>query len=203
MSVSNSNPLYFCPLGDKFINLDEADLLVVSKNARRDLPKPGEPISKANVVLRRAYEEEAEEVEDICRYFWDETEVYRFDQTFSINQCNNILALAEGEIAGLLSWKKVEDTQIMVVLNVYPEFQGQGIGRMLVKEVMEQGRKQGCKRIRVATTNDDLPALALYQKLGFQLHQIFIGRVAEHHGEELPGFAGIPIRDEVQLEREL
>lgn len=203
MSISNSNPLYYCPLGDKFINQDEADLLVVSKRARQDLPKPGEPVAKSNVVLRRAYEEEAQEVEDICRYFWDETEVRCFDQTFEIGQCANILALAEGEVAGLLSWKKAGDDQILVVLNVYPEFQGQGIGRMLVKEAMEQGRKQGCKRIKVATTNDDLPALALYQKMGFKLHSIVLGAAAEHHDAELPGFAGIPIRDEIQLERNL
>ena len=203
MSVSNSNPLYYCPLSDKFINLEEADLLVISKKAKEDLPKPGEPVAKTNIVLRRAYDEEAGEVEDICRYFWDETEITCFDQTFEIGACNNILALAEGEVAGLLSWKKLDNAQIIVALNVYPEFQGQGIGRLLIKEAMDQGRKQSLGSIRVATTNDDLPALALYQKMGFQLYNLVVGRVAEHHHEELAGFAGIPIRDEVQLERKL
>jgi GNAT superfamily N-acetyltransferase len=203
MSVSNSNPLYFCPLGDRFINLDEADLLVVSKKGKEDLPRPGEAVAQSNLILRKAFDTEQAEVEELCRYFWDETEVYCFGQTFDINDCNNLLALAENEIAGLLSWKRAGEDQILVILSVYPEFQGQGIGRMLVKEAMEQGRKQGCKRMLVATTNDDLPALAVYQKMGFQFSQLLPGAVAKHHEGELPGFAGIPIRDEIQLERKL
>ncbi|RJQ87761.1 MAG: GNAT family N-acetyltransferase [Desulfobacteraceae bacterium] len=203
MSRSDRNPQYYCPLNDKFISLNEADLLVVSREAKEDLPPPGEPVAKSNIVLRRAYEAEAEEVEDMCRYFWDETEIFCFDQTFDLNECVNFLALAEGEIAGLISWKRLGEAQIVVVLNVYPEFQGQGLGRMLLKEVMEQGRKQGCRVIRVATSNDDLPALCLYQRMGFQLTAVVPDVLRQHHDEEITGFAGIPVRDELRLERRL
>jgi ribosomal protein S18 acetylase RimI-like enzyme len=55
-------------------------------------------------------------------------------------------------------------------------------------------------RILVATSNDDLPALALYQRHGFRILEIIPGRIAEDHGGEFPGFAGIPVRDEVRLE---
>ena len=58
----------------------------------------------------------------------------------------------------------------------------------------------GLARVIVATTNDDLPALALYQRYGFRIHGIVPGSIAQHHGGELPGFSGIPIRDEIQLE---
>ncbi len=203
MSKSERNPQYYCPLSDKFINLGEVDFVVVSKKAKQDLPKPGEPVAKANIILRRAYEEEAAEIEDICHYFWDETEFYCYGQTFKVGDCVNILALAEGEIAGLISWKKVQEAAIIVVLNVYPEFQGQGIAKLLLKEAMDQGRKQDCKLAKVATSNDDLPALFLYQKMGFRIAGVAAGVLAEHHGSELSGFAGIPMRDEMQLERKL
>jgi len=203
MSASDRNPLYYCPLSDKFINLAEADFLVVSKGAKQDLPRPGEAVAQANIVLRRAYDQEAGEIEDICRYFWDETEIHCFDQSFDVSDCVNVLALAEGEIAGMLSWKKLDDELIIIVLNVYPEFQGQGIGRMLLKEAIEQGRKQGCRVVKVATSNDDLAALCLYQKMGFRLTAVAIGAIAEHHGREIAGFGGIPVRDEVRLERRL
>lgn len=203
MSASDHNPQYYCPLRDLFINMSEADLLVVSAEAKADLPKPGEPVAQANIVLRRAYDEEFEEVLEICRYFWDETEFHCFGQVFDVKQCVNILALAEGEIAGLLSYKKLDDTQIVVVLNVYPEYQGQGIGRLLLKEAMQQARKQECSSVRVATSNDDLPALCFYQKMGFVLEELKPGLIAEHHGDELRGFAGIPIRDEIRLTRKL
>jgi ribosomal protein S18 acetylase RimI-like enzyme len=201
MSASDRNPMYYCPLSDRFIHLGEADFLVVGREAKQDLPKPGEAVAQANIVLRRAYEEEAGEVEDICRYFWDETKFDCFDQTFEIGDCVNILALAEGEIAGMLSWKKVGKILIIVLLNVYPEYQGQGIGRLLMKDAIEQARKQDCASVRVATTNDDLPALAYYQKLGFRIVEIALGLVAKHHKAELPGMCSIPIRDEIRLER--
>jgi ribosomal protein S18 acetylase RimI-like enzyme len=203
MSASDRNPQYYCPLTDTFINLGEADLLVVSRDAKQDLPKPGEAVAQANIVLRRAYEEEAGEVEDLCRYFWDETKFHCFDQVFSISECANVLALAEGEIAGMLSWKRVDGALIVVMLSVYPEFQGRGIGRLLMKEALEQGRKQDCDTVKVATSNDDLPALCYYQKLGFRISHIALGAIAEHHQAETPGFCSIPVRDEIRLERRL
>lgn len=58
-------------------------------------------------------------------------------------------------------------------------------------------------RLVVATSNDDVPALYLYQRLGFVLTGIKVGAILRHHGGEERGFAGIPVRDELQLERRL
>ncbi len=203
MAASDRNPQYYCPLRDRYINVTEADILVVSADAKADFAKPGEPIAEANITLRRAYEQETDEVLEICHYFWDESEFRCFDQVFSISECTNILAFAEEEIAGLLSYAKRDQHLIIVVLNVYPEFQGQGIARRLIREALEQARKMDCNAVRVATTNDDVPALTVYQKMGFRLVEIVPGAVAEHHGEELPGFAGIRVLDEIRLERKL
>jgi ribosomal protein S18 acetylase RimI-like enzyme len=203
MSASDRNPQYFCPLRDEFINVAEADLLVVSSEAKADLPKPGEPVAQANITLHRAHEGESEEIEEICRYFWDETEFHCFGRDFNVLECVNILAVADSEIAGLLAYHKEDSVLSVVVINVFPEFQGQGIGRMLLREVMEQGRKQNCTAVRVATTNDDLPALCFYQKAGFRFSELLPGAVAEHHGDELNGFAGLPVLDEIRLERAL
>jgi len=203
MSVNDQNPQYYCPISDRFISLGEADIVVVDRKAKRELPKPGEPVAQSNLVLRRSYDKEIAEVEEICHYFWNESQFHCFDQDFEIGSCINILAFAEDDIAGLLSWKKVDDAQIIVALNVYPEYQGQGIAHLLLKEALEQGRKQACRVARVATSNDDLPALSLYQKMGFQLTELCPGAIAQHHGEELKGFGGILVRDEVRLERGL
>ncbi len=203
MSAADQNPLYFCPLSDKFITAGEADLLIISKEAKKDLPKPGETLAQTNIILRRAYEEEIEEVEDICRYFWNEIEFFCFNQTFNVRESVNILALAEGEVAGLLSWKKDGNDLYIINLGVYPDFQGQGIGRMLIKEAIEQGRKQGCKTVKIAASNDDIGALFFYQKLGFRFSGIALGALLDHHGGEISGFSGIKVRDEIHLEREL
>ncbi|MDY7041482.1 MAG: GNAT family N-acetyltransferase, partial [Chloroflexota bacterium] len=56
-------------------------------------------------------------------------------------------------------------------------------------------------RLVVSTTNDDLLALYLYQRFGFRITGVLPGGLVEHHGKEEPGFAGIPVRDEIRLER--
>lgn len=48
-----------------------------------------------------------------------------------------------------------------------------------------------------------LPALALYQRCGLYITEVVPGRITEHHGGVLPGFAGIPVRDEIRLEYRL
>jgi hypothetical protein len=59
------------------------------------------------------------------------------------------------------------------------------------------------KRLVVRTSNDNIPALLLYQKNGFRITEIRIGVMVEHHGAEIPGWEGIPVRDEVILEKSL
>ncbi|MBU0517648.1 GNAT family N-acetyltransferase [bacterium] len=201
MGASDRNPQFYCPLRDRYINVGEADILVVSTEAKEDHAKPEEAIAESNITLKRAYEQDMDDVREVVEYFWDETEFYCFDQTFKVEECTNILAYAEDDLAGLLSYKRNDQTLHIVVLNVYPEHQGQGIARKLIREAIEIADKNRCETVKVATTNDDIPAICVYQKMGFRLSEILPGAVAKHHGEELPGFAGIPVLDEIRLER--
>jgi len=55
-----------------------------------------------------------------------------------------------------------------------------------------------------ATTNDNLPALYFYQRRGWVITELVAGSMVPH--AKLPGgrgFAGIPVRDEVRLEKRL
>lgn len=73
----------------------------------------------------------------------------------------------------------------------------------MIEAVIEAARRAGADRLVVATTNDDLPALALYQRLGFAIKGLQAGQLIEHHEGTEPGFAGLPVRDEIQLEMRL
>jgi ribosomal protein S18 acetylase RimI-like enzyme len=90
-----------------------------------------------------------------------------------------------------------------VMLNVLPRWQGRGAARELIAAVTDVARAEGAARVIVATTNDDLLALGLYQRLGFTITQVLVGKLLEHHGGTEPGFAGIPVRDEIRLELQL
>jgi len=203
MGASDRNPQYYCPLRDQYVNVGDADILIVSSQAKEDYAAPEEAIAESNITLKRAYEQDMDEVREVVEYFWDETEFYCFDMNFKIEDCTNILAYAEDELAGLLSYKRDDSYLYIVVLNVYPEHQGQGIARMLIREAIDVAEKNRCKGVKVATTNDDVPAFCVYQKLGFRLSEVLPNVVAKHHGEELPGFAGIPVLDEIRLMRKV
>jgi GNAT superfamily N-acetyltransferase len=80
-----------------------------------------------------------------------------------------------------------------------------GIGTALMKEVEKAAAENHCKRIKLITTNDNLPALKFYQKRGFLISNIHRNAVekARKIKPEIPliGNEGIPIRDEIELEK--
>ena len=115
-----------------------------------------------------------------------------------------LVAEIEGKIASFISYRDYDkDSLLIVALGVTPEFQGLGIGKALVKSLENKAKVLHRKRLRVSTSNDDLPALAFYQRLGFQIFKIKPNVIAEKHGALFEGFGGIPIRHELRLEKKL
>lgn len=82
--------------------------------------------------------------------------------------------------------------------------QGQGIGSTLIDKAIEEARMQGCKRLFLITTNDNLNALGFYQKRGFEIVTIYRGAIHESRKlkPSIPwiGYNNIPLRDEIELE---
>jgi ribosomal protein S18 acetylase RimI-like enzyme len=90
------------------------------------------------------------------------------------------------------------------IVTLDSECEGQGLGTKLIDAVVEEARKQDCRRVFLVTTNDNLNALGFYQKRGFELVQINRGAVNEARkikpGIPLIGMNNIPLRDEIELE---
>ena len=179
-----------------YVCLEHARLAVVA--AGRGEPGPPPTIRLANPA-------DYPRVEELALYFWDETVVDCFDRQYDVMACPAFLACDGAEVVGTAPFAVEEawNAIVLVMLNVLPDYQGRGGGRSLLDALCEEARGRGLVRILVATTNDDLPALALYQRYGFRVTEIVAGRVAEEHGADLAGFAGIPVRDEVRLEFEI
>lgn len=60
------------------------------------------------------------------------------------------------------------DTALIVELFVDPKEQGKGLGRKLVQSVIDVAKSHGLRGAVVQTENENLPAQALYEKLGFK-----------------------------------
>ena len=82
--------------------------------------------------------------------------------------------------------------------------EGEGIGTALLRAVEGAAREAGCKRVQLLTTNNNLRALAFYQKRGFRLVRLVPGAIDEERKLKpsipLVDAHGIPIRDELHLE---
>lgn len=63
-----------------------------------------------------------------------------------------------------------EDSEVMVMhtLTVEPQSASRGIGRSMVSFYEEYARQHGCKVLRMDTNEKNLPARALYKRLGYR-----------------------------------
>lgn len=52
-------------------------------------------------------------------------------------------------------------------IHVHPAFRGQGFGRQIVQTILQEGRRCGAAHAYLQVVHDNLPALTLYQSLGF------------------------------------
>jgi predicted N-acetyltransferase YhbS len=80
----------------------------------------------------------------------------------------------------------------------------QGVATALIDRLLDEARRAGVPQVWVATTNDNLGALAFYQRVGFRLSALRPGAVDEARATLKPelsmtGEEGLPIRDELEL----
>jgi GNAT superfamily N-acetyltransferase len=110
-----------------------------------------------------------------------------------------LVAEIDGRSVGLLAYR-LDDArcEIEALVATTPSV---GIGTALVDDLR---RRHGRVPIRVVTTNDNLTALAFYQRRGFRLLELRAGAVDEARRTLKPtigllGQGGLPIRDELEL----
>jgi ribosomal protein S18 acetylase RimI-like enzyme len=104
--------------------------------------------------------------------------------------------------AGLITFKIRKEECEVISLDGLRE--GEGIGTILLRQVIEEARNRKCNRIFLITTNDNLYALGFYQRRDFELVAMYRGAVNESRKIK-PGIAEIgqnhiPLRDEIELE---
>ena len=187
-------PHYECPMCGKELPLTDARMTVTCSEHVANEPRPV-------VAVRDAEAHDRAAIEEICDRVWGETDIDAFGRTFDVLAEDNIVAEVEGEFAGMISLALDRGELAIVILSVYPEHQGAGIGAALVEKAVERASARNLQLVKAETTNDDIPALYFYQRHGFVLYEIDAGAVTDHHGAVLPGFAGIPVRDAVRLRR--
>jgi ribosomal protein S18 acetylase RimI-like enzyme len=154
-------------------------------------------------IGRVASEEEKEAIQKMVNRFWGEPEQLTFDKKYVVPELPAYTAKSENKIIGFIAFTEKEKAMLIVALGVLPTHQGTGVGRSLVERVEAEAEKARRNRLLVSTSNDDLPALAFYQSLGFQIYEVKPNVIMKKHGRVLKGIGGLPVRDELRLQRTL
>lgn len=154
----------------------------------------------AYTVRKATTEEEKSSIRKLVRRFWGEQEQLTFDRKFVVAELPAYVAKVNNRIIGFVSIAETGDAVIVVALGVLPRYQGFGVGRRLIEKVESEAKRLRKRKVLVSTSNDDLPALAFYQSLGFQVFEVKPNVIAEKHGTVLQGIGGLPIRDELRLQ---
>jgi len=141
----------------------------------------------------------------LVRELWGTDIVVGHGVVFTPAALPGLLAERDGETVGLLTYDIEGDALEVVTIDAFPP--AAGTGTALLDAAVGVARSARCRRVRLMTTNDNLDALRFYQRRGFRLVGLRPGALAASRvlKPEIPetGAYGIPLRDELDLEREV
>lgn len=158
-------------------------------------------IMKAATVLPLKSEDRAW-ADALIEEHWGSTRVISRKKAYDISTLPGFVADVEGKKAGLATYRFDGDECELMTLNSLIE--DAGVGTALVEAVRKAAIDNGCTRLWLITTNDNMRALGFYQKRGFSLVAVHSGAIeySRKLKPQIPmiGMHGIPLRDELELE---
>jgi GNAT superfamily N-acetyltransferase len=184
-----------CSRCGRFVDWDDARVQIVCAcRPRLDLPP---------VLVREATDTDRAAARELFARDFGRTQIVAFGEVMDIDAMPALVAVAHAAPSGALAYRLVGDALHIVALATDPMWQRSGVGGHLVAEAELLARRLSLGRVVVATTNDNLPALYFYQRQGYRLTHLVPDSVISHTNQQHEGFAGIPVRDEIRLEKRL
>jgi ribosomal protein S18 acetylase RimI-like enzyme len=133
---------------------------------------------------------------------WGSTRIVTRQRIFDASRLPGFIALENEYPIGLVTYVIEGKECEIITLNSFKE--QQGVGSLLLEEVICLARQQNCRRIWLITTNDNLTALGFYQRRDFTIAAVYPNALQESRRlkPEIPemGMNKIPLRDEIELE---
>lgn len=162
-------------------------------------------MSMDNLEIRPVRDEDQTWVRQVSIEHWSSEVVVTRGKVHLVEELAGFVALLSGERVGLLTYHVQDDSCEILTLNSLLE--KQGIGTALLSAMEDEAAATGCSRLWLITTNDNLEALRFYQKRGFSIVAVYSDAIKESRRlkPEIPLTSedGIPIRDEIELEKPL
>jgi ribosomal protein S18 acetylase RimI-like enzyme len=157
------------------------------------------------VWVRSAAPEDGPWLAEVIVGSWGATSVVSRGRRHEADQLPALVAESGGERVGLLTYC-IENGQLEVV-SVDALLRRRGVGGALLAAAEEVAMAEGCRRLWLITTNDNLDALRFYQRRGLRLVAVHVGAVdrAREIKPQIPtvGSFGIGVHDELELAMDL
>jgi len=157
-----------------------------------------------NIRIRQVEEVDKGWISSLLEKQWGSTKIVTRGKVYQANKLPGYIALLDDKRTGLITYFIEDDCEIITCDSL---IEGKGIGTALVNKVKETAKKQGCKRVWLIATNDNMKALRFYQKRGFVLKALYPNALEQSRKlkPEIPqiGIDNIPLRDEIELEFKL
>jgi ribosomal protein S18 acetylase RimI-like enzyme len=80
--------------------------------------------------------------------------------------------LGDDPVGSVGMWDGTEpqgDETNLIAMYVAPRARGRGVGERLVRAVLDEAQRRGRRRVVLQVTDDNAPARALYERMGFRL----------------------------------
>ena len=184
-----------CSRCGKFVDWEEARVQIVCDcRPRLELPP---------VMVREATDSDRAAARELFQRDFGRTRIVAFGEVMDIDAMPALVAVLRTEPSGALAYRLLGDSLHIVALATDPMWQRSGVGGYLIAEAELLARRLKLKRVVISTTNDNLPALHFYQRRGYILTELVANSVVAHTHQEIAGFGGIPVRDEIRLEKKL
>lgn len=145
-------------------------------------------------------------IEKVLSERWGGVQVIVHDEIIDAHLLPTLIA---GEREGLATFRiqQTEQEKFAELVTLDAVTAGQGAGTALIGALISRLRAERVTVLRVTTTNDNLDALRFYQRREFRIVAVRPGAVDKARSLKpsisLIGEYGIPIRDEIELERQV
>ncbi|MFZ5817061.1 MAG: GNAT family N-acetyltransferase [Bacillota bacterium] len=150
-------------------------------------------------------QEDWEWVTALWREEWGGEVMVTRGQLYRLSDLQALVAWDGGDRVGLATYLLHGDSCELMSLNALTG--RKGVGTALLAAVEEVARQHHCRRLWLITSNDNLDALRFYQRRGYRLTAVHVGAIDQARALKptipLIGHHGIPIRDELELAKEL
>jgi ribosomal protein S18 acetylase RimI-like enzyme len=153
-------------------------------------------------VVRRLESGDGALVDRLMQAAWGSVVVARRGEVVDVTGLPGFVARLDGTDVGL-AVVAVRDDQYEVVA-ISTQVEGRGVGRALLERCVRDARERGCRRLWLTTTNNNVRALAFYQRNGLDLCAFRRDGVSASRRVKpsIPAHdaTGVPIRHELDLE---